>query len=526
MKNALEAYVTESGTAMPLTDTYGKTKAENLELGLYLVVETRVPEMVTSTCNPFFICLPMTSSGGSWIYDVTVYPKNLTGNPTLDKTLRESKDDTGKHIGTNDIDDGYAETGTASDGDSVDYQIISTLPSITSASTYLTCYTFADTLSRGITYNKHDVVLEFFTDAACTDPVAKWAETDGKFTVTYSTTDTGESGMTIEMTVDGLKEMNTAVYSDVSMVNSGYSDCTLRITYAATVNSSADVVYGDNGNPNEVVLTWKRTSQNSYDTLKDEAKVFTYGLELTKLFSDGKGDFSKVQFIMQNKTDGYYVKAKLDEATGVYYVTSHVTDKKDATRFVPTVKDGKGKILIKGLEDDEYTVTEIKTADGYTLLKKGISVVISRKDASASAAVDGKQAAMLADNGSANALVPLSVVNTSGFDLPATGDRGVWMYGLAGMVLASQNIEDFLLPNIREMTKPLFSIPTHQFLFNPGQINPKDYMDALQVEPSEYDLIHGCERGHNLYRCGNERYLLQVIAPEHKAALFGTAGGR
>lgn len=90
---------------------------------------------------------------------------------------------------------------------------------------------------------------------------------------------------------------------------------------------------------------------------------------------------------------------------------------------------------IKGLEDDEYTVTEIKTADGYTLLKKGIAVVISRKDASASAAVDGKQAAMLADNGSANALVPLSVVNTSGFDLPATGDRGVWMYGLAGILL-------------------------------------------------------------------------------------------
>lgn len=355
--------------------------------------------------------------------------------PTITLTGEETSVTDSKHNGTNDITDGYAHTGTASDGDVVDYQIVSTLPSITSASTYLTCYTFADTLSRGITYNKHDVVLEFFTDAACTDPVAKWAETDGKFTVTYSSTDTGESGMTIEMTADGLKEMNTAVYSDASMVNSGYSDCTLRITYAATVNSSADVVYGDNGNPNEVVLTWKRTSQDSYDTLKDDARVFTYGLELTKLFSDGKGDFSKVQFIMQNKTDGYYVKARLDEATGVYYVTDHVADKKDATRFVPTVKDGKGKILIKGLEDDEYTVTEIKTADGYTLLKKGIAVVISRKDASASAAVDGKQAAMLADNGSANALVPLSVVNTSGFDLPATGDRGVWMYGLAGILL-------------------------------------------------------------------------------------------
>lgn len=438
-KNALEAYITANGgTAMPLTDTYGKTKAENLDLGLYLVVETKVPEMVTSNCNPFFISLPMTSGDGNgWIYDVTVYPKNLTGDPTLDKTLREKKDDTGKHNGSASITDGYAAAGTASDGDIVDYQIVSTLPSITSASTYLTAYTFEDTLSKGITYNKNDVVLEFFTDAACTDSIAKWTETDGKFTVTYSTADTGESKMTIEMTSEGLKEINTskAVYAESSIVNSGYSDCTLRITYAATVSSSADVVYGDNGNPNEVVLTWKRTSQDSYDTLKDAAKVYTYGLELTKVFSDGKGDFSKVQFIMQNKTDGYYLKAKLDETTGIYYVTDHVADKKDATRFVPVSGDGKGKIIVKGLEDDEYIINEIKTADGYTLLKNAITVVITRENDSAAATVDGNQVNMLTDNGSANALAPLSVVNTSGFDLPATGDRGVWIYGLAGILL-------------------------------------------------------------------------------------------
>lgn len=439
VKNAMETYVTANGgTAMPLTDTYGKTKAENLGLGLYLVVETKVPEMVTSTCNPFFISLPMTSGDGNgWIYDVTVYPKNLTGDPTLDKTLRENKDDTGKHNGTSGITDGYAATGTASDGDIVDYQIISTLPSITSASTYLTAYTFVDTLSKGINYNKNDVVLEFFTDAACTDKIATWREGEGKFTITYSTADTGESKMTIEMTAEGLKEINTskAVYAESSMVNSGYSDCTLRITYAATVSSNADVVYGDNGNPNQVVLTWKRTSQDSYDTLKDAAKVYTYGLELTKLFSDGKGDFSKVQFIMQNKTDGYFVKAALDENSGIYYVTDHVADKKDATRFVPVSGDGKGKIIVKGLEDDEYTITEIKTADGYTLLKNAITVGITRNEGSASATVDGNQVNMLTDSGSANALAPLSVVNTSGFDLPATGDRGVWIYGLAGILL-------------------------------------------------------------------------------------------
>ena len=96
----------------------------------------------------------------------------------------------------------------------------------------------------------------------------------------------------------------------------------------------------------------------------------------------------------------------------------------------------------------------------------------------------------------------------------------------SSIILASQNIEDFLIPSIREFTKPLFSIPTHQFLFNAGQINPKEYMDALQVEPSEFELIKYPERGTCLYRCGNERYLLQVIAPDYKTALFGKAGGR
>ena len=279
VKNALEAYITANGgAAMPLTDAYGKTKAENLNLGLYLVVETKVPEMVVSTTDPFLVSIPMTSVNGTnatdggtrWIYDITLYPKNLTGIPSLEKTLRENQNDTGKT-------DAYAHTGTASAGDTIDYQIISTLPSITSESTYLSCYTFVDTLSKGLTYNKGGVVLEFFTDAACTDSVAMWTEADGKFTVAYNTTDAGESVMTIEMTADGLKEINTskAVYSGASMVNSGYSDCTLRITYSAKMDSSKDLVFGDKGNDNKVVLTWKRSSQNYYDTLVDDCHVFS-----------------------------------------------------------------------------------------------------------------------------------------------------------------------------------------------------------------------------------------------------------
>jgi len=96
----------------------------------------------------------------------------------------------------------------------------------------------------------------------------------------------------------------------------------------------------------------------------------------------------------------------------------------------------------------------------------------------------------------------------------------------SAVILASQNIEDFLVENVRELTKPLFSIPTHHFLFNAGTIDSKFYMDALQLEPSEFSLIRYPQRGVCLYKCGNERYCLCVHAPEHKERLFGSAGGR
>ena len=100
VKNALEAAAKNGGVAMTETDATGHTSASNMEQGLYLVVETRVPENVTSTCNPFFVSLPMTTMDGTaWNYDVTVYPKNQTGNPTLDKTVREAKNSTCKNTG-------------------------------------------------------------------------------------------------------------------------------------------------------------------------------------------------------------------------------------------------------------------------------------------------------------------------------------------------------------------------------------------------------------------------------------------
>ena len=433
VKNALEAAV-KNGTAMAETDAAGHTFASDMEQGLYLVVETRVPENVTSTCNPFFVSLPMTTMDGTaWNYDVTVYPKNQTGNPTLDKTVREAKNSTGKNTGTlTDIKDGYAHTATASVGDTVDYQIVSTLPTITSKASSLSEYTYGDTMSKGIKYNKQDVVIEFFRDAGCTDKIATWAVNSGKFTVGYDDT---ANTMTIRMTDTGLAEINEATTVHIDSVKRGYSDCTMRITYAATL--TADAKLGDTDNPNEVVLTWKRTTTTYFDTLKDCCHVYTYGIDVLKQFSDNGGNVRNVKFRLYNDTDDVFMIADLKD--GVYYARGFAAKKADATTFVP---NSSGHIVVKGLEDDAYSLTETATDKGYVLLKDAVKIVIKTAEngtceqcgaklLTASATVNGKDVTMT----DGNAIVPLTVVNNPGFDLPKTGGYGTWMFTVGGVAL-------------------------------------------------------------------------------------------
>lgn len=433
VKNALEAAV-KNGTAMTETDAAGHTSAENLGQGLYLVVETRVPENVTSTCNPFFVSLPMTTVDGTgWNYDVTVYPKNQTGNPTLEKTVRESKNSTGKNTGSlTDITDGFEHTATASVGDTVDYRIISTLPTITSKASALSEYTYVDTLSRGIRYNKNDVVIEFFKDAGCTDKITTWDENSGKFTVAY---DDAQNIMTIRMTEAGLAEINEAATVHTDSVKRGYSDCTMRITYAATLTANAQM--GDKDNPNDVVLTWKRTNATYFDTLEDCCHVYTYGIDVLKQFSDNGGKVQNVKFLLHNDTDDVYVIA--EQKNGVYYAKGFAAKKSDATTFVPNAQ---GHVMVNGLEDDTYSLTEIATDKGYVLLRDAVKIVIKTAEngqcekcgaklLTASATVNGKDVTMT----DGNAIVPLTVVNNPGFNLPKTGGYGTWMFTIGGVAL-------------------------------------------------------------------------------------------
>jgi len=90
----------------------------------------------------------------------------------------------------------------------------------------------------------------------------------------------------------------------------------------------------------------------------------------------------------------------------------------------------------------------------------------------------------------------------------------------SALILASQNLEDFDIQGVRELTRPLFAIPTHQFLFHGGKVDKRFYMDNLQLESAEYDLISAPQQGVCLFKSGADRNLLDVHAPPHKHALI------
>ena len=481
-KDKLEAYMGQSGTAMDETNANGVTSKDKLPLGLYLIVETKVPENVTYTTNPWFVQLPSTDSNGDdWFYDVICYPKNETGNPKLDKRVRNNPDQ--DNVTTANADKladftsarneyKYQSTVTASKAEKLDYQFISKLPHITSSTTYLTTYTFDDTMAKGMTYSK-DAVIAIYENRDAADStnvnnvdksgaIAVWksSDTNPKFTTTYGKSGDG-STMKIEMTKAGLNELNKK-----------YSDKYIMVYYTAKVNTDDRVVLGDKGNSNDVSLTWKRTSTNYYDILKDESIVYSYGYDLTKKFSDGKGDPTKVKFVVQNKSDNYYLVAT--GSNGVYQVTGKSATEADATQFSPS---STGKLVINGIEADEYGFTETHSDAGYSLLKKEIIVKITKTEANitpteanitgiqsksdtdstandgvpngaalkndvtvqttaASATVDNTKVTMTKRDESNNAYVNMEITNQKQFMLPMTGGAGSYLLIIAGVVAA------------------------------------------------------------------------------------------
>lgn len=487
VKNALEAYMTaQNAAAMPLTGDDGVTTVSNLPLGLYLMLESRVPESVASTTNPFFVSVPMTSvsgvdgsaiSGGDeWMYNIVLYPKNETYDPTMEKVVREAKADTGTHSGSLAYDAGYGNVASASGGDVVEYVIRGRLPRITSDATALSYLDWVDVLGPGLEYNgsevanaagllkdhfnANDVVISFYTDEHWGefDKVAEWKENDesAKFAVTYGTGANDASTMTVSINTAGLQIINKNGRFDGRPADEqGFSQLYYKISYTATVNQNTDLLLGEDGNHNDVTMTWKRTNPAVIGTVVDnDTTVYSAGIDLTKLFSDGAtGKFRDVKFRLKNVTDNYWVTAiePADPAnSGVWYVNGHVAAEANGTLMSPGAADG--KLMIHGLEPDEYRLYEVETADGYQLLDTYVTFTVTaveRHDtenhaanedgytyAELSAQVDGEAVDMEPDGESDNAYVPATIVNPKNIiDLPPTGGDGTLTLVLFGVGL-------------------------------------------------------------------------------------------
>ena len=417
----------KKGTPMTETDATGTTSVDGLKLGLYLVVETKVPENVTETVNPWFVQIPSyTIVGSEWFYDINCYPKNQTGHPTLKKQVRneygtpglnhnsdgtatytpgdavKKKDtlapgeagivtnDDGKKgtdysawltEGNKEKDYGWHDTTTASEGDVLGFKLVSKLPNITSSSTYLKTYRFVDTLSEGLVYNNDAKIAiynrkDYADKNDTTHAIAVWTkgkDANYQFNCELAKGKTnGANALDIYATKAGLEEINKKYYDGQHY---------LVVYYTATLDSSAKTVLGDEGNPNDVSLLWQRTSEGYYNTLEDKSIVYSYGIDLTKEFSDKNTkakDFKAVKFVLYNETEDYYVtaaKSTKESQEGLYFVTGKTADKKTATIFSPS---STGKLVVNGIEGDDYVLTEVETAKGYTLGQNQVKITINQ----------------------------------------------------------------------------------------------------------------------------------------------------
>lgn len=492
-KNKLEDYVmTGYGhTAMPMTDENGVSTATNLPIGLYLIIETKVPANVNTTVDPFFVSLPMTDEEGAhWFYDVHVYPKNQTNIPDIDKRVRQHDD-----VGYGKPE--FLDTATSSEGEVVDYIVTSHMPKITSKATFLTKYTFVDTIAKGLTYNR-DLSIYFYdneADAKANNTgaaVSHWDVDSEYFRSSYNAASEKASQCTVQMTELGLKQING--YSSDTQVETNYSGLWMVLSYSATVNADASPILGDFGNNNDVNLTWRRTNMDKDDRLEDKCRVFSYGLNILKTAetADGMDPFvpTDVRFSLKNATDGHYIVTRQSKAgSGIYYVVdaSKKTVGADgldeegardaATAFTPA---DDGTLIINGLEANDYILTETHTSKGYNLLKDPIKISIHQTQDEfvpskttlydiveiennpnkkcietngdrAHAEVDGSVTEMEADKFTAdnkpvsgnatvstNARVKLNIVNTPStiVQLPATGGAGTIAFTVAGCTVA------------------------------------------------------------------------------------------
>lgn len=412
-KEAIDLVKNANGNHATSTTNDGTVKFADLSLEkLYLFAETDASAAkkvsdgtavaVTKVSVPFFVSLPFTDANGNSVTDIYAYPKNSTGNVDIDKEI--------DLVGTTAINGKQAN---ANIGDEITYKVTYSVPVPENGLTELK---IVDTMDKGLTFTNNASNITVKDDKV-------------------EATGTGKElayGTEYEVSLD--ETNNKVIINFDKYLNSLQKNSTeeFTITYKVKLNESA--VLGQAGNKNKVELKYKNYDETDSKTKTPdkEVKIFTYGIDLTKQ-GEGGAKLSGVEFKLTDGNNEINVK----QSGNAYYPS------KDADASSTVTTDNDGKIYIRGLKPGTYKLTETKTNNGYVLLKNPVVIVItedSNTPGVATATVGGKAVTMNSDQNnkdSATAEVPLTVVNSKGFNLPVTGGRGIALFTIAGIAIVA-----------------------------------------------------------------------------------------
>lgn len=399
---------TYKGANKESTDENGTASFTELDLNaLYVFAETDATNAalasdgskvnVTKVSVPFLVSLPFTGSDRTTVTNLRVYPKNSTGTESIDKNIIENNT--------------KKKTTVANIGDTINYEVTYSVPVPENGLTELK---IVDTMDKGLTFKNEASNITVIND--------KGAEGSEK-KLTYNT----------EYTVSLDEAKNTVTIDFAKYLNSLQKNSTETFTITYTVKLNENAVLGQTGNKNKVYLEYQNYGEKEPKKTTDkDTTVFTYGIDLTKK-GEGTDVLEGVKFEL---TDSENQPVKVQKnGTNEFYTPGGTSNE------VTTATDG--KIYIRGLKPGTYKLTETKTKAGYVLLKDPVEIMITQKEAEsgiAEATVGRKPVTMQNDqknSDSKTAEVPLTVVNSKGFDLPATGGRGIALFTIAGIAIVA-----------------------------------------------------------------------------------------
>ena len=320
---------------------------------------------------------------------------------------------------------------TASIGDRVNYTVTADVPGYPAATLDKNkTFNIYDTLQAGLTLDADSIRVTGYvggTDGTATDLTAENAGNSYYTLTTTGAVDLGREGVSFSLVFnyDNLKDADDVKFD------------TIQVAYSAVVDKDA-LVFNSNADRGNLGNTAKLSYSNnpyattaSYKDVIDDAKVYTYGIKITKVDSDDDSQLLPgAEFTVSLSEDGSNPISFVKTGDGAYRKAESGTETGDTTVTVGAEGSGvQGMLTLSGLDADTYYLTETKAPDGYNKLGSPIEIIIA--DTEPNGIVnDGTDSADGADG-----YVEKKVENSDGFQLPTTGGIGTILFTAGGILL-------------------------------------------------------------------------------------------